>query len=422
MPMMLALIMAGLCADLAAASQAAAPLIAPERVVIQIDQSGWGSQHRELTIARAATGFSDGTRRLDERLLLALVASVTAAPIPTIVPERLAIDAAELRRNAERTARAHFPPQTAAVAVGRLCDPKNLPKIVQTLNGSRQIWTDDHPSVAIEMTLSGGEKMTVRSTAQPPLMLPWRIERHGASTITFDPAISRAIAALLPSDFPNRHRVAGQYLEAYLADSLAVIGEGLATRASDEMFGAQLAGIRRRFHVERETVGYIMGFNTGGENVWEATLTAASLGAIGFELDLPVREKRAASADPFLRDADGLARRVGALSWVTRYLATHPKASASIQYYEDHSLGPHAREGVLRDLRHGGREALAGAIQPQLGDCVGFYLQSGENKFTIWILLPDGRSLLHYGDAMDGLPTARLGDLVTSAGAIEPPR
>jgi hypothetical protein len=229
---MLALLLAGLVADLAGGARTPKPLKVPEHVVIRSDHGGWWSEHRELTIARGPNGFSDGVRPIDERLLLALVASATATPTPTLPVDRLGIDQAELRRQAERVARANFPPPAAAVVAERICDPKNLAKLAANLDGNLGSTTDDYPAVEVDLTLSDGEKVTLRSTAQPPLMLPWTIIRRGKTAVSFDPAISRAIAALLPPEFKNRRRLAGGGLEAFVAEfSLSIVAEGIAPRS-----------------------------------------------------------------------------------------------------------------------------------------------------------------------------------------------
>jgi len=64
-------------------------------------------------------------------------------------------------------------------------------------------------------------------------MLPWKIATGGESRTTFDARISRALAALLPQDFVERERVAGEglavwYLEQFWYNSPAVCGGGAA--------------------------------------------------------------------------------------------------------------------------------------------------------------------------------------------------
>jgi hypothetical protein len=74
------------------------------------------------------------------------------------------------------------------------------------------MWTDDSPSHLVRVTLSTGHVITVRAETQQAFMLPLRIidAATGGESKTFDPRLSRAMAALMPEGYPDKDRLAGQ--------------------------------------------------------------------------------------------------------------------------------------------------------------------------------------------------------------------
>jgi hypothetical protein len=53
-------------------------------------------------------------------------------------------------------------------------------------------------------------------------MLPWQVEMNGREFDDWDPALSRAIAALMPVKFTNRDRISGERLETTLATDISL--------------------------------------------------------------------------------------------------------------------------------------------------------------------------------------------------------
>jgi hypothetical protein len=402
-----ALIVALGLADVAVVQSHVAPGAA-ERVVIHIEQHGWSSQKRELVITRGATGYSDGERSIDAALVDALVASATHAPVAALDIASLNVDAARLRAAAESESRGQ-PPATAARLVERICDPSRLPAIAHMLYSGG--WTDDYPSVQVDITLAGGGKVKLATRAQPPLMLPWKVASGSSEHDSWAPAISRAVAALLPAKLVNRERLAGEGLEQKLAEyGSAMVRDSTEREGADEQLGAHIEPLKRRFTIEQSRVASEYSFSVQGDEVFDAWLSSPALGQIRFQLYLTVKDKRAASVEPFLRDADALAARLRALPWLKKYLAQHPRSFARIEYVDDRSVSTAARESVLRGLKLDGAAPVAAEIAPQLDRGVAFYIDDGGNKYAIWVLLPDGRCVLTTG-AVPGLP-ARVGAIL----------
>ena len=71
-------------------------------------------------------------------------------------------------------------------------------------------WTDDYPELLVRITNTDGTVTCLRSTSQHAFMLPLQfIDTTADSTCdTYDPQLSRAIAALMPESFLNRDRLA----------------------------------------------------------------------------------------------------------------------------------------------------------------------------------------------------------------------
>jgi len=375
-------------ADLAAAATAAPALPArnelPERVTIQVTGSDFGWTDSRTEIRRTAKGFSDGTRSTDQQLLRALVAAATAAAVPTIDALGARVDAAELRRAAEAKG-AQLPPKTGARFVERLCDPKNRSRLLANLTNGE--W--DSPSIEVDLTLRGGEHVLLRSGKQLPFMLPWQITRGSRRDRSFDPEISRAVAKLVPGRFVDNDRMARFNLVEELVHGAEIVWSSeIRTETEQETYSAQVEPLRRRFQVSNE-------LHYSQPESWNGVVRAANEPQVQFDLTLSIREARVASVEPFLRDADGLVRRVRAVPWIARFLAAHPSATLSITYHDARSISD-AAEG--RRFPSPSPVALA----PLLDRVVAFRLDEGRQTAS-WLLLPDDRTLCEGGD----LPPAR---------------
>jgi hypothetical protein len=73
------------------------------------------------------------------------------------------------------------------------------------------IWTDDSPQVLIRLRFAGGRRIEVLTTGQHVHLLPVEVRDSAAvfSYTTFQPALSRSMAALMPEGTLNRDRLEG---------------------------------------------------------------------------------------------------------------------------------------------------------------------------------------------------------------------
>ncbi|HLJ10099.1 MAG TPA: ankyrin repeat domain-containing protein [Planctomycetaceae bacterium] len=73
------------------------------------------------------------------------------------------------------------------------------------------VWTDDNPEHLIRVLFQAGRTITIRTDVQKSFMLPLKVSDSAAGneTATFDPIVSRTIAALMPDGYLEKDRLAG---------------------------------------------------------------------------------------------------------------------------------------------------------------------------------------------------------------------
>jgi hypothetical protein len=175
----------------------------------------WGQWRSDLTITQTNQGFSDGTRPVDKRLVQALVHAVLAPPVRAFDASRLGITSDQLRAAAGK----RISETNLKDFLDQVANPKDLPRILRCLyHDPEDTFTDVIMQVTIELDLRDGHQLTVKGFGQMPFMIPWTINEGGKKVQSWDPAISRALAALLPSNFANRSLISGEKLIDELID------------------------------------------------------------------------------------------------------------------------------------------------------------------------------------------------------------
>jgi hypothetical protein len=101
-------------------------------------------------------------------------------------------------------------PEAKRLLHQRLTNPEEAVKALDRYFSAR--WTDDYPSISIDVMFHDRPTIRLESHAQPALMLPWKV----GNVETWNPEISRAIAGLLPDGAESRltdRRLATAYVE-----------------------------------------------------------------------------------------------------------------------------------------------------------------------------------------------------------------
>jgi hypothetical protein len=90
-------------------------------------------------------------------------------------------------------------------------DPTQFDIPILLENHYNSCWTNDHPAHLVRISLSTGRAVTIRTDRQYAFMLPFKVEDSASETSveTFDPRLSRAIAALMPEGYLERDRLLG---------------------------------------------------------------------------------------------------------------------------------------------------------------------------------------------------------------------
>jgi hypothetical protein len=141
------------------------------------------------------------------------VAAITAAPVAKkegmrriAKPEWLLTAASESHNGVVPVCS----PEAKRLLKQHLSNPEEAVKALDSYFSAR--WTDDYPSVSIDVTFHDRQIIHLESHAQPALMLPWKV----GNVETWNPEISRAIVGLLPDGAEPRltdRRLATAYVE-----------------------------------------------------------------------------------------------------------------------------------------------------------------------------------------------------------------
>ncbi len=127
-----------------------------------------------------------------------------------LTPSDFGITREWLAANAEKALQEHSGIDTQTekdLFIKSFCDLQLIERVyLRLLRGG---WTDDYPGFEMEIVKKDGSRIKVSSDRQNVFMIPWTVEKSGRVQAVSDPALSRAIASLLPEKFTNKERIGG---------------------------------------------------------------------------------------------------------------------------------------------------------------------------------------------------------------------
>ncbi|MCZ2154928.1 MAG: hypothetical protein LC114_13685 [Bryobacterales bacterium] len=166
------------------------------------------------SIRRQAGRFLDGNRQIEGATVAELLTALRAPVLPKPDPLNLGVTPTWVEQEITRAngafhrETAHALPKQKELLARTLRDQEKMAKIVADIFASSH--TDDYPHVDVEVQFANGERLHAASDSQHPFLLPWKIGSEGA--VSYNAAVSRAVAGLLSEQAPNQARLAGVFL------------------------------------------------------------------------------------------------------------------------------------------------------------------------------------------------------------------
>jgi hypothetical protein len=269
--------------------------------------------------------------------------------------------------------------------------------------------TDDFPSASVTITYSDGNTIVVSSHSQSQYMLPWKIERNGNSSETFNKNISAALTRLLPQGATNRERIAGEDFDVALAGIVMknIQGQWKLLRAEDRDRAA-ITRIRSAYALVSAdvnpyhdvTFGVYSEKNGGEEENLHARVRNPKFPRnLTEEVILLYKEGKVRGVDQFLADGGRYERLVLSVAWLARRWGRYPKWPATLLWVHDSSFSDKAMQNFAADMRRLGKDRLADEVRSVQNDVAVLNISYGD----WWLVLPDKRMVLWRYESVSGL-------------------
>jgi hypothetical protein len=226
---------------------------AVREITIESGGSGLGpSASQKLVILSRGEKNYLGDEVVDSGRIQSLIAALRSPTIASPQASNLGISHEWLSQDV-REAPSNGAPNQQALFKESFSD---LNTIEQLLPSCFKFWkSDDYPSIRVKVVFANGKRWTASSDSYYPLMLPWRVNLNGTEQTTYNAAISRGIAALVPDGSLNRNRLGDEELKTRLAEAvMASIKDkwdflGVENQAPDSF-----EILRRNFEVEHPRI------------------------------------------------------------------------------------------------------------------------------------------------------------------------
>lgn len=234
--------------------------------------------------------------------------------------------------------------------------------------------TDDHPSMQVEVLTDAGRTLRASSHSQNALMLPWKIDEAE----TWNPAISRAVAALLPESSRLRGRLTDEDLTEALAsavgDQIREPWEELQERC---LYSGITAALEQRFKIA--TVYHAWPGQFAG-HLSRADLPKNLL----IDVHISADESTADRLKVFFTQIEIYIARA------RKFVESHPELVFELEYFDGESLGPTSLQ--LHDISRPDDPNLR-RVKAALRECVLLRDHNDPYANRNWVVLPTGEGI-----------------------------
>jgi hypothetical protein len=381
-------------------------------------RSHWGGLGPRADATIVITADRNEYKRDGQSIDLALVGALVVAlrsplipkPDPAqleITPSWLAAHAASLEPHSNDDPGKPTPGQLALFRQS-FTDLKLITRVLPEL--FENMHTDDYPAARVEVIFDDDSKLSVYSNSQFAYMLPWCIGTEKKAT--YNPVISRAVAALMPAKTVNKDRLADDDLAKQLSE--AVMGEietAYDLRGVEDRVGPDLARLRAGYRVTSATIdGWLRpeygpdNFNSNHpEENLHAVLHKDSLPPnVSDEVTLRDVNNRIQGIDGFLSNSAKYENLVLSIPWLKQYITANPKVWVRITYVHDASLADEALSRFAADMKTRERNDIAEqarALRTQIA-----LIQVGVRYAeSYWLVFPDKHLVLWRYQGPGGL-------------------
>lgn len=298
-------------------------------------------------------------------------------------------------------------PEQQSLFKGSYTDTAFIGKVLPEL--FRCCHTDDYPGVRITIRFSNGSSIVISSHSQSEYMLPWKVERSGRSTQTFNRNISTALTNLLPDGATNRERISGESFGLALARAvMGNIEKQWNLLRAEGKDGKALERIRANYTLVSAdvnpyhdvTFGVYSRENGPEEENLHALVTKPSFPRGFFEnVILLFKDDRVHGVNTFLQQAGRYEELVLSVPWLSRVRAKYPKVGVSLLWVHDSSFSDKAMQQFAADMHVLRKDTLANEVRKVQRDVAVLNVNYGD----WWLVLPDQRMVLWRYQSVSGL-------------------
>jgi hypothetical protein len=407
-----------------------------QRTVVVIERNGdqyrFTSTHTEQTFGRQKPEQKHTVQSgmLDVSKIKALVLALRANPVPAPDAADIGITRAWLRQHVDDDGYIHErvaagAPNQQALFRSAFTNPDLIQKLFPDILSS--FHTDDYPSVDVSAEFGHGAKLVACASGQHSLMLPWVLSGScahfdadaGPRTLSYNAAISRAVASLMPSDATGQSRLSGDGMASELSEAVMnTIETEWKQLDAENKAGDALARLRSRYSVAEAEIDnyhhpeygttwdnakpYAVAEQVAEKNL-HATLVHRTLPPnMTFALVLPYADGKVRGVNGFLDQSDAYSARVLAVPWLGALLRQHSKTPFRISYVHDASMGDKAMRTFSADMHRIDRDGLIAEVQAARERAI-LLIVGDTYSETYWILMPDNRLILWRFGGPSGL-------------------